>query len=372
MPKSAPTKVKARLIQRQSSASPQLQDTEQEVASNTASLSRMAVQQAKYTPRDLSRHDVLQLQRHLGNQSVRRLLARPAAYTAPVKAAPHSAHIMRQSAWNTIRPQNGAGSTIQRSLRKITGKSSGWFRKGRRDKLNIMVEAYNTLEMKYVGSKKSAQGYQILIGELDKIWQAANEWKLDVLKKDPEKAVEIQDWMDKQVVADRDLKVSGIEEIQQAAALEDAWKGARYNPAYATAEFTSNGDAGLKWLATPEIAPVYKYHVIKNQFDGATLNAYEELVQYKQNRTAAEALRIYNKYDMATSSKLNITGEGSGGLTGVAQARATIEALQQDPSNPPQDFGSIEGSIKNVLNEIMISFRSTPQYKKITTAPAAL
>lgn len=370
MPRQAPVRVKAKLVQRQSLASAQLQDTEQETIPETPTLSRIAIQQAKYTPRDLSRNDVLHLQRHLGNQSVRRLLARPAAPVNPAKVASHQAHIMRQSVWGTSKPRSGGASVIQRSLRKIQGKSSGWFRKGRRDKLNIMVEAYNTLEMQYVGSKKSVQGYQTLIVELDKIWQAANQWKLDVLKKDPEKAAEIQDWMDKQVVADRDLKVTGIEEIKQAAALEDAWKGARYNPAYATPEFTTEGNAGLKWLATPEIAPIYKYHVIKNQFDGPTLNAYEELMQYKQNRTAAEALRIYKKYDMATSSKLNITGEGAGGLTGVAQARATIEALEQNPSNPPEDFGSIEGSIKNVLNEIMISFRTTPQYKKVTTAPA--
>jgi hypothetical protein len=276
---------------------------------------------------------------------------------------------MRKSVWGSSRPQAGGSRTIQRSLRKLPGKSSGWFRKGQRDKINDMVEAYNTLEMNFVGNKKSVQGYQTLIGELDKIWQAAHKWKLSVMKKAPDKAATIQNWIDQQVEADRNLKVTGIEEIKQAAALEDAWNGAKFNPAYATPEFTTDGNAGLKWLATPEIAPVYKYHIIKNQFDGLTLNAYEELIQYKQSPSAAEALRIYRKYEMSTSNKLNITGEGAGGIEGIERARATIEALEQNPQNPPQDFGAIEGSIRNVLNEIMISFRMTPQYKKITTPP---
>jgi hypothetical protein len=224
--------------------------------------------------------------------------------------------------------------------------------------------------MNSVGSKKSVASYQNLIAKLDEIWQAANQWKLAVLKKTPDKAGEIQTWLDKQVLPERSLKETGIEEIKQAAALEDSWKGAKYSAAYATSAFTTAGDAGLNWLATPEIAGVYKYHIIKNQFDGATLNAYEDLMQYKQNRTAAEALRIYHKYEMSTSNKLNITGEGAGGLDGIERARASIEGLRQDPSNPPADFGAIEKSIVNVLCEIMISFRETAQYKKITTPPA--
>jgi hypothetical protein len=368
-----PVTTKFNPLQRQSLDSLQHPNNYRQTSSSPSSyLSGTAVQRAKQNPRDLSRNDVLRLQRTLGNQFVQRLLARP---TTPPKSslpAAHPARIMRQSVWGSARSASGktGAAVIQRTLKKLPGKSSGWFRKGRRDKLNNLVEAYNVLEMNSVGSKKSVASYQNLIAKLDEIWQAANQWKLAVLKKTPDKAGEIQTWLDKQVLPERSLKETGIEEIKQAAALEDSWKGAKYNAAYATSAFTTAGDAGLNWLATPEIAGVYKYHIIKNQFDGATLNAYEDLMQYKQNRTAAEALRIYHKYEMSTSNKLNITGEGAGGLDGIERARASIEGLRQDPSNPPADFGAIEKSIVNVLCEIMISFRETAQYKKITTPPA--
>jgi hypothetical protein len=371
MLKQAPITTKFNPLQRQSLDSLQYPNNYRQ-ASSSPYLSRMAVQQAKQNPRNLSRNDVLRLQRTLGNQSVQRLLARPTTPPKPGLPAAHPARIMRQSAWGSSRSSSGmtGAAVVQRTLKKLPGKSSGWFRKGRRDKLNNLVEAYNVLEMNSVGSKKSVASYQNLIAKLDEIWQTAHQWKLAVLKKTPDKAGEIQTWLDKQLLPERSLKETGIEEIKQAAALEDSWKGAKYNAAFATPAFTTAGDAGLKWLATPEIAGVYKYHIIKNQFDGATLNAYEDLMQYKQNRTAAEALRIYHKYEMNTSNKLNITGEGAGGLDGIERARASIEGLRQDPSNPPADFGAIEKSIVNVICEIMISFRETAQYKKITTPPA--
>jgi hypothetical protein len=359
-----------RTAQRQISDRSPGPDTEQAEQSSRY-LSKEAVQQARQTPRDLSRNDVLQLQRTLGNQSVRRILTRASTVEQPAvprttATISHPARIMRQSVWRT---GNSSSTSIQRTLKKLPGKSSGWFRKGRRDKLNSLVEAYNSLEMATIGSKKTVAGYQNLLTSLNEIWKAAHDWKLATLKKTPEKAGEIQAWIDKQVLPEISLKENGIEEIKQAAALEDSWKGAKYNAAYAGPAYTTSPNAGLNWLAAPEIAGVYKYHIIKNQFDGATLNAYEDLMQYKQNKTAGEALRIYRKYQMNTSNQLNITGEGAGGLEGIGRARAAIEALEQNPQNPPDGFGAIETSIQNVLNEIMISFKDTEPYKKITTPP---
>jgi hypothetical protein len=308
------------------------------------------IEQTGFTPATL-----IHLQRAVGNHAVQRMIG-------GIPTSPAHAETTESS---------DAGATIQRAIKPLPGASSGWFRKGRRDKINAMVEAYNTLEIQSSGSKRTVESYQKLLPEIQKIWQAAHEWQLDVRAKHPDKAEEIGDWMKKEVEREEDAKKGQIGELQQALALKAASDGAAYNVAYTTAEYTG-ATAGARWLATPALAAIYKYFLIQVQFEASTLYAYEDVTAYRQNPSRGEALRIYDKYDMGTASQLNITGEGAGGEEAVNAVRAQIQTLRNNPNAAaPANFGAIEKSLINVINELFIAFRSTTPYKKVTTPPAA-
>jgi hypothetical protein len=92
---------------------------------------------------------------------------------------------MRQSVRGSTKPRAGKAAVIQRLFHNVPGKSSGWFRKGRRDQVKAMVDAYLDLEKATI-AQKTVEKYQMLLTELEKIFQVARAWKLDVLRK-PEK-----------------------------------------------------------------------------------------------------------------------------------------------------------------------------------------
>ena len=312
------------------------------------------------------------LQRTIGNRATMQLL-QPAPQ-------PESLHIHRpalnlppelddSSESGHVNPRHGV--TIQRAIKKLSGKSSGWFRKGQRDKINILVDAYNAREITLSGSKRSAESYTALLPDIQKIWQAAQEWYLDTMKSNAEKAQEIRAWMVAEVEHEEDAKRAQIGELQEAAALKAAFDGAAYNPLYATPDFTSSVGAAVQWLATPALAPIYRYFLIQVQFEAAALYAYEEVTKYRLNPSRTEALRIYDRFHMDAAGDLNITGEGVGGIEAIERFRAQIATLRGSPDAAvPADFGSVEKSLINVVNEMFIAFRSSTPYKKVTTAPA--
>ena len=311
-----------------------------------------------------SHSTIIRLQREVGNHAVQQMIKLPqtgAMHLPPLDVDTHDT------------PSSESGKPIQREITKLPGKSSGVFGKGRRDKINVMVQAYNKLEMGAVGPKATIANIQKLLPEIQKIWQAAREWQVDTMKKNPEKAATIAAWITSEVEREEDAKKASIGELQEAASLKAASDGAAYNVAYTTPEFTIpiNG-AGVKWLQTPTLAPIYRYFIIALQHDGATLSAYEDMARYKANPTKAEALRIYDKYEMAASNQLNIAGEGAGGIDAVNATRAQINALRAGPNAPvPANFGAIEKSVTYVINELFTTFRDTTPFKKVTTAPPA-
>jgi hypothetical protein len=384
------------------------------------------IQRAQEDPASLTPADVLTLQRSIGNQSTVRLLAptlQPKLKLGPagdpyeqeadrvaqqvvqqtdsssrtaqraaqsdeeeIQASPLTATISRVQRQPKTRPlarmfspeiQRQASSVqraegfIQRRIEPIAGKSSGWFRQGRRDKLNAKVAVYNQMENRFAGTNRNVQSFQLLVAKAEEILRDANAWRQAVARSKPEKAQEILTWIETKVQPELEMKRAALNDLQQAVAMKDAWDNPTYNPLYTTDEYTKAGNAGIRWLSTPDLAPVYKYHIIKNQFEGITLNAYEDIVRYKQNPSRAEALRVYDKYRMGTADDLNITGEGAGGIESINKFREKIEALRRNDNGAvvPAGFGAIETSIVNVLNEIFISFRLTEPYKTITTPP---
>jgi hypothetical protein len=316
----------------------------------------------------LSPATLIHLQRIVGNRAVQQMIQPPqsGAIGLPPDVDTDHHHLSSGSAQD--------GVVIQRAITRLPGASSGFFRKGRRDKINIMVDAYNALEIGASGSKRSVAGYQALLPEIRKIWQAAREWQVDVMKSSPAKAATIGEWMTSQVEREEDAKNAQIGELQEAAALKAASDGASYNVAYTTPQFTTKeGGAGVNWLATPALRPIYEYFMIQVQFENATLKAYQDVTRYKQNPSRDEALRIYHKYDMGTASQLNITGEGvTGSFEAINTKRRQMEALEADPTAAaPANFGAIEESLIHVVNELFIAFRTTTPFKKVTTPPAA-
>lgn len=318
-----------------------------------------------------STKDVGSLQRMIGNQATMQMFqpAPPKSLSVhqPVLGAPPD---LDDTETAYTHPKGGL--TIQRAIKPLPGKSSGWFRKGHRDKINELVEAYNEREKTQAsGSKKSVEAYQALLPDIQKIWQDANAWYLDTMKGSPEKAAEIRAWMTNEVEREEDAKRVSIGELQQAAALKAAYDGASYNAEYATPDFTTGKDVGLRWLNTPAIAPIYEYHIIKTQHEGITLNAYRDIQQYKRNRSRVAALDVFDKYKMGAAGDLNITGEGIvNGALRVAEFRALIAALRADANAAaPEDFGPIEVSLEKVLNELFVSFRTTAAYRKVITPP---
>jgi len=264
------------------------------------------------------------------------------------------------------------GMTIQRAIKRLPGKSSGWFRKGHRDKINELVDAYNMREISLAGSKRTIEGYRSLLPDIQKIWQAANAWHLDVMKGSPEKAQAIRDWMAEEVEREEEAKNAQLGELAEAQSLKAASDGAAFNALYATPDFTTASTAAVRWLNTPAIAPIYRYFLIQVQYEAPSLYAYEDIKKYGLNPTRAEAIRIYDKYDMGTAKQLNITGEGPkvGGIAAINAFREQITALKADDSAaPPANFGPVETSVTNVINEMFIAFRMSAPYKKVTTPP---
>lgn len=224
-----------------------------------------------------------------------------------------------------------------------------------------------------MGAKRTAASYQTLLPDIRQIWQAAREWQLEVISKNPDKAAEIGLWMKNHVEREEDAKAAQISELNEAAGLKAASDGAAYNPLFATAEFTSSTEAGTKWLSTPEIAAIYRYFLIQIQYEGITLKAYDAVKAYSANPTRAEGVRIYHEFKMEDANVLNITGEGYlvGGKVAVDAHRRKFEAMEASAAAPvPADFGPIERSLINIINELFIAFRETQPYKKATTPPA--
>lgn len=267
---------------------------------------------------------------------------------------------------------NSHDYAVQRAIAVIPGKSSGWFRKGRRDKINALVVAYNTLEVETAKAKSTSVGVQKLLTAIQKILTDAKLWLGAVIKATPEKAASIADWIVEEVEREETAKRGQLGEVQASEALDAAWNGASYNVLYTSPQFTSSISAGTNWLATPALAPIYEYHIIKNQLEASTLNAYKDIKKYCLNPSRDEALRIYHKYQMQRADVLNITGEGAGGTTAINLVRNAINTLEVDPTGaPPLDFGAIGTSVENVINELFVSFTSTEAYQKVTTAPAS-
>jgi hypothetical protein len=313
---------------------------------------------------NISASTLIHLQRTFGNHAVQRMLIPSKPQRAAISPVPSLGSDVKHS---TAQDKK----TIQRIIKPLEGASSGWFKKGRRDKINEMVNAYNDLEISMGGSKRSAESYESLLPEIQKIWQAAKAWQLDVMKSSPEKAAEISVWITNQVEREEDAKKASIGELKDAALLKSASDGASYNALYTTPQFTEKGEgAGIRWLQTLALKPIYRYFIIQVQYDGPTLYAYDDVINYRQNPSREEAIRIYNKYDMGTTSQLNISGEGAGGVEGMRAIRSQITALEADPTAPvPQDFGPIETSLVKVINELFISFKTTKPYQKVTTPP---
>ncbi len=317
---------------------------------------KRAHQSSSYGQSDISSNSstLIHLQRTIGNHAVQQMLNPPQSEAIghlPFDIDHHSPL-----------------ATIQRQIAPLEGKSSGFF-KGRRDKINDMVNAYNLLE-KQASSKGLSENHKALLPHIQKIWLAARAWYVDVVKSNPEKAKAIDNWMKTQVEREEDVKVALIGKLHDAETLKAAWDGAAYNQAYTTDEFTTASTAGEKWLKTPALAPIYKYFIIEVQHDSVTLDAYEDLKRYRANPSRSEAIRIYKKYNMATADQLNITGEGVGGTQAINLVRQQMEALESNPNSAlPANFGAIESSIETVINEIFISFRNSQPYKRITTAP---
>ncbi|MBA3875056.1 MAG: hypothetical protein H0X30_38515 [Anaerolineae bacterium] len=313
---------------------------------------------------NISASTLIHLQRTFGNHAVQRMLTPSKSQERAMSPVPSLSNDIEHST-------SQDNKTIQRIIKPLEGASSGWFKKGRRDKINEMVNAYNDLEISMGGSKRSAENYESLLPEIQKIWQAAKAWQLDVMKSSPEKGAEISVWITNQVEREEDAKKASIGELKDAALLKSASDGASYNALYTTPQFTEKAQgAGINWLQTPALKPIYRYFMIQVQFDGPTLYAYDDVINYKQNPNREEAIRIYNKYDMGTTSQLNISGEGAGGVDGMRAIRSQFAALEGNPVAPvPPDFGFIEASLVKVINELFISFKTTKPYQKVTTPP---
>lgn len=284
-------------------------------------------------PKHLSHEDILHMQSDIGNKATMQLMA-----------------------------QSGQSSaTIQRRINPIAGQSSGWFRKGRRDKLNVMVGAYNIQENK---SANTIPANQALQAEVQKIRKYAEDWKASVQSKSPEKGEEIATWIKTELDREETAKGAAIGQ----ASLDDAWKNTGYDERFSTPKYTEA--AAMTWLNTPELANVYRYYVINKQFDAATMNAYDDMQAYAKNPTRDEAIRIYNAYSLKDASTLNITGEGVGGIGAINAVRSQFSALINNPDAPvPPDFGAIQRSNVNVLSEIFTAFSNSDEFKRITTKP---
>ncbi len=317
--------------------------------------------------------DISALQRTIGNQATMKMLQsapQPESLHTHQPALSLAPELDDDSESGRVNPRDGA--TIQRAIKKLPGKSSGWFRKGQRDKINELVDAYNIREITLSGSKRTAASYTELLPDIQKIWQASQAWYLDTMKSSAEKAQEIRAWMVAEVEREEDAKQAQIGELQEAASLKAAADGASYNALYATPDFTTATDAAVRWLATPALAPIYRYFLIQVQFEAAALYAYEEVTKYKLNPTRAEALRIYDRFHMDAAGDLNITGEGPkvGGIAAIEQFRAEFATLRGDTNAaPPATFGPVETSVSNVIKEMFIAFRSYAAYRKVTTPP---
>ena len=87
---------------------------------------------------------LISLQRMVGNQAVQRMLT-PSKPNA-IQRIPFEVGETLPSA-----SESAGDQTIQRQIKKLSGASSGWFRKGHRDKINEMVDAYNIMETKLSG-----------------------------------------------------------------------------------------------------------------------------------------------------------------------------------------------------------------------------
>lgn len=288
-----------------------------------------------------SHNHILQLQSTIGNQATIELLNQTSS-----KQVPQSTKV---------------SDPIQRRIKPIEGTSSGWFRKGRRDKLNVMVGAYNIKEN---NSPKTIVAMQALQAEIQKIRTVAESWRNSVQSSSPQKALEITNWIENELNREEAAKGAAIGK----ASLEDAWENTGFDARFTSPKYTdSGGNAGITWLNTPELANVYKYYVINKQFDAPTVNAYEDMREYAKNPSKAEALRIYEAYSLKDTSLLNITGEGVGGTSAINAVRQQITALKNDENAPiPANFGAIQTSNINVLNEIFSAFSNSDTFKRIT------
>jgi hypothetical protein len=266
---------------------------------------------------------------------------------------------------DTASPASSKETSIQRQITPLPGKSSGLF-KGRRDKINALVVAYNALEVKTTSARFALAAYQKLIADVQKIKVAAAAWQASVASSKPDKAASIGTWITTELDRETTAKQSLIDKTPEG--MKAASDGAAYNALYATPEYTVS--AGTRWLETPPLAPIYKYFMIQ-QHEEAPLSAFEDMKRYRQNPSRAEAIALYDKYEMSAADRLNITGEGvKGGIASINAVRQQIAALRADASAPvPPNFGAIELSINYVINSMFLTFANTEAFKKITTPP---
>jgi hypothetical protein len=331
--------------------------------------------QATFAP-----EDIMAIQRMVGNQAVQRLIEQarpqaaahdaPAAVRKPALSGPPFDKDM--PAFASYTPQNGVA--VQRRINKLPGKSSGFFRKGHRDNINALVDTYNTAEAKLADAKPTLASVRALIPEIQKIWNDANAWHIDVMKKSPEKAAAIRQWMTSEVEREEDTKRVQVGELEAAAALKAASDGASYDVRYTGREFVDyTAGAGVRWLQTPALALIYKYFMIQ-QLEETTVNAFDDLAKYRLSPSREEALRLFKKYQMESTALLNISGEGLGGRGGdlIRTFRATIAHLESHPDDPvPPNFGPVEQSVHHVINMMFTTFANTEPFRKVTRPPEA-
>jgi hypothetical protein len=210
--------------------------------------------------------------------------------------------------------------------------------------------------------------YQKLLSDLQKIKTAAAAWRTSVATAKPEKAATIGTWITTEL--DRETAAKQAQMGEHPDGMKAASDGASYNAQYATAAYMEL--AGTRWLETPALTPIYKYFMIQ-QHEEDPLKAYLDFQRYRKAPSRAEAIRIYNEYQLGGSERLNIGGEGvPGQIAAVNATRRQFTGLMADPLAPvPANFGSIELSVNYVINSMFLTFTNTEPFKKIVTPPAA-
>jgi len=282
---------------------------------------------------NMSSDDILNMQSTIGNLATMQLL--------------------RQSQTSQTQLQHKIGVTLQRRVKPMEGTSSGWFRKGRRDKLNLMVAEYNLKEMK---SSNTTSDNQSLLNDLQKINQYAMEWQKSV-KNDEDKAKSIKNWRSDELAPEIQMRgalitlASPMDDTAMKAASKNTQHDKRFSPEqYAIPAI---------WLQEPNLINVFR-DFARKEFSLENIDAFMEMSAYRYSPSRDEALRIYDKYEMASSNgDLNINRK--------APILQQLALLKTDPKAPvPTDFEEIKKQLWTNIGDTFSRFKFTEPYERIS------